>query len=120
VFDTNHNGQLDAGDAGFANFRILASNANGTQTLETLAQAGVASINLNANAVTQAMPDGSTINGAAAYVDLPRYSYRGSHTQLLRRSERTTLRGSPARHSAAHGRPITNGQSTTFRLAQAA
>jgi hypothetical protein len=32
VFDTNHDGTLDAGDAGFANFFVMVTNANGTQT----------------------------------------------------------------------------------------
>jgi hypothetical protein len=42
VFDTNHDGRLDAGDAQFANFRVIVTNADGTATLETLAQAGIA------------------------------------------------------------------------------
>ena len=30
VFDTNHNGKLDAGDAAFANFKIMVTNSDGT------------------------------------------------------------------------------------------
>ena len=29
VFDTNHNGKLDAGDAHYADFKILVTNADG-------------------------------------------------------------------------------------------
>ena len=49
VFDTNGNGRLDAGDAQFAKFKILVTNPDGTTTLETLAQAGIASIDLSAD-----------------------------------------------------------------------
>ena len=44
VFDSNHNGMLDAGDAQFSSFKIFVSNADGTTTLQTLAQAGIVSI----------------------------------------------------------------------------
>ena len=39
VFDTNHNGKLDAGDAHYNDFKILVTNADGTTSLQTLAQA---------------------------------------------------------------------------------
>ena len=38
VFDTNHNGMLDAGDAQFSSFKILVTNADGTTTLMTAAR----------------------------------------------------------------------------------
>lgn len=47
VFDTNHNGKLEAGDANFSRFKLIVSNPDGTQTLQTLAQAGIASIGPN-------------------------------------------------------------------------
>jgi len=59
VFDTNRDGKLDASDAQFASFRILVTNADGTTTLQTLAQAGVQSIDLSENAVATVLPDGS-------------------------------------------------------------
>ncbi len=31
VFDTNHNGKLDSGDAKFSQFRLVVTGANGTQ-----------------------------------------------------------------------------------------
>jgi hypothetical protein len=43
VFDTNQNGKLDSGDAKFSQFKLLVTNADGTQTLKTLAQAGMRS-----------------------------------------------------------------------------
>jgi len=67
VFDTNHDGKLDAGDAAYANFFLQVTNANGTTSVETLAQAGIASINLTPNAVNQALPDGSSIDGETTY-----------------------------------------------------
>jgi hypothetical protein len=50
VFDTNHDGKLDAGDADFDDFFVMVTNANGTETAYSLAQLGITSINLNANA----------------------------------------------------------------------
>ncbi|WP_298355284.1 DUF4214 domain-containing protein [Rhodoblastus sp.] len=67
VFDSNHDGVLNSSDANWSNFRILVTNANGTTTLETLAQAGVTSINLTTNAYRQALPDGSSINGETTF-----------------------------------------------------
>ncbi len=46
VFDTNHDGKLDAGDAGYASFKLVVTNADGTTSVETLAQVGIASIDL--------------------------------------------------------------------------
>src|SRR5262249_3144135 len=67
VFDTNNNGSLDAGDAQFSSFKILVTNADGTTTLETLAQAGITSINLIPDASRIVLPDGSVIDGQATF-----------------------------------------------------
>ncbi len=67
VFDTNHDGKLDAGDAKFSEFKLLVTNTDGTQTLETLAQAGIASIDLIADSTKVALPDGSSIDGQTSY-----------------------------------------------------
>ena len=67
VFDTNHDGKLDAGDAQFANFKIMVTNADGTTTLETLAQAGVTSINLTSDKTKQVFTDGSSIDGETTF-----------------------------------------------------
>lgn len=67
VFDTNDSGSLDAGDDEFASFKVLVTNADGTTTLQTLAQAGIASIDLIPDATRVVLPDGSTIDGEATF-----------------------------------------------------
>ncbi len=67
VFDTNHDGSLDAGDTDFNDFYVMVTNADGTQTAYSLAQLGITSINLNANAANIILPDGSSINGETTY-----------------------------------------------------
>ena len=67
VFDTNNSGSLDAGDAQFSSFKLLVTNADGTTTLKTLAQAGVASIGLIPDASRVVLPDGSVIDGQTTF-----------------------------------------------------
>ena len=67
VFDTNHDGALDAGDADFSKFFVMVTNADGTQTAKSLVSLGVTSINLNANAVNQTLSDGSSIDGETTF-----------------------------------------------------
>lgn len=67
VFDTNHNGKLDSGDANFSQFKLIVSNADGTQTLQTLAQAGIASIDLIEDQTTRTFADGSSIDGQTIF-----------------------------------------------------
>ncbi len=67
VFDTNHDGALDAGDANFADFFVMETNADGTQTAVSLASLGITSIDLNQNATQIALPDGSAITGETTY-----------------------------------------------------
>ena len=67
VFDTNHDGKLDAGDADFAQFKLMVTNADGTTSVETLAQAGMTSIDLTANSVAQNFADGSSIDGETTF-----------------------------------------------------
>ena len=67
VFDTNHDGKLDAGDADFAQFKLMVTHADGTTSVETLAQAGITSIDLEANSVTRSYADGSSIDGETTY-----------------------------------------------------
>jgi hypothetical protein len=67
VFDTNHDGSLDAGDADFSRFFVMETNADGTQTAHSLASLGITSINLNANATNIVLPDGSSIDGETTY-----------------------------------------------------
>ena len=58
VFDTNHDGMLDAGDTDYADFKIMVTNSDGTTTLETLAQAGVSSLDLTPDKTSEVLPDG--------------------------------------------------------------
>lgn len=67
VFDTNHNGQLDAGDTNFAAFKVLVTNADGTTTLRTLAELGIASINLTTDNNRTVLADGSVIAGQTTF-----------------------------------------------------
>ncbi|MGQ0682915.1 hypothetical protein [Bradyrhizobium sp.] len=67
VFDTNHNGKLDAGDVNFLKFKVLVTNADGTQTLSSLSELGIVSINLIENAASITFPDGSSIDGKATF-----------------------------------------------------
>ena len=67
VFDTDNDGSLDAGDDQFASFKVLVTNADGTTTLKTLAEAGITSINLIPDATRIVLPDGSTIDGQTTF-----------------------------------------------------
>ncbi len=67
VFDTNHDGVLNASDASWSDFYVLVTNADGTTTLETMAQAGVTSIDLQPNSYKQVFTDGSSIDGETTF-----------------------------------------------------
>jgi uncharacterized repeat protein (TIGR03803 family) len=67
VFDTNHDGKLDAGDADWSKFGLIVTNANGTTQFETLSQLGITSINLVTNNQEILLPDGSSIKGETTY-----------------------------------------------------
>ena len=50
AFDTNHDGLPGRGRRGFLRFQAcMITNANGRTTVESLAQAGITSINLTPN-----------------------------------------------------------------------
>ena len=67
VFDTNENHKLDAGDQHWSSFKVLVTNADGTTTLRTLGELGIASIDLVSDNAATALPDGSTILGKARF-----------------------------------------------------
>jgi hypothetical protein len=71
AFDTNHNNQLDPGDARWGEFRVWKdANQDGTTDpgeLFTLAALGIAAINLVPTAGPGVLADGSAINGLATY-----------------------------------------------------
>jgi hypothetical protein len=67
VFDTDHDGTLDAGDARFGQFKVLVTNPDGTTTMKTLAQLGIASIGLTPDHDGRTLPDGSRILGSTTF-----------------------------------------------------
>jgi hypothetical protein len=67
VFDTDANGQLDAGDDKFSQFKLIITNADGTKTLQSLTQAGIASIELKEDNSSQVFIDGSSIDGQTSF-----------------------------------------------------
>ncbi|SHL38223.1 hypothetical protein SAMN05444159_5752 [Bradyrhizobium lablabi] len=67
VFDTNHDGKLDSGDADWSKFGVLVTNADGTTTFETLTQLGITSINLTTDNNKNVLADGSVISGQSTY-----------------------------------------------------
>ncbi len=72
VFDTNHNGKLDAGDARFSEFRIwIDANQNGRSDpgeLKTLGELGIVSIDLQPHGSAVDLGDGGTrVNGFSSF-----------------------------------------------------
>jgi hypothetical protein len=62
VFDTNHNGMLDADDARWSSFKVWVDGE-----LISLAAAGVAAIDLTPSGSGQSFEDGSAITGTTIY-----------------------------------------------------
>ncbi|HBF29663.1 hypothetical protein, partial [Rhizobium sp.] len=62
LFDSNHNGKLDVGDAAFLKFRVVVDGK-----VETLAEAGISSINLMAFGAGQTFTDGSKTTGTTTF-----------------------------------------------------
>jgi hypothetical protein len=67
VFDSNGDGIFDASDAKWSLFKVMRTNADGTTTALTLAQAGVTSINLKVDISNLSYSDGSNINGETTF-----------------------------------------------------
>jgi hypothetical protein len=68
AFDTNGDSKLTAADAEFAKFKVMVTNADGTQQAMTLAELGITEINLNAAVALVTLPDGSKITGTATFL----------------------------------------------------
>ena len=67
VFDTNQNGLLDAGDAQWASFRIMVTQADGSTVMKTLADLGIQSLTLDADETRYQFDDGSSIDGETVF-----------------------------------------------------
>ncbi|MEI6398222.1 MAG: hypothetical protein WCO71_05580, partial [Pseudomonadota bacterium] len=67
IFDTNHNGKLDAGDARFAQFRVVVAGPDNNNQVKTLSQLGIVSIDLTSNRTAFQFSDGSSIDGVASF-----------------------------------------------------
>jgi hypothetical protein len=71
VFDTNHNGMLDSGDALWSDFRVWQdANSDGISQpgeVKTLADLGITSIDLTPTGPAQPMADGSVIQGTSTF-----------------------------------------------------
>ncbi len=65
AFDTDGDGKLDAGDAAFSQFKLEVTNADGSTSILTLAQAGIVFINVTVDATHITLPDGSVITSQA-------------------------------------------------------
>jgi len=57
----------NASDAKWSQFKLLVTNADGTQTVETLAQAGITAINLKTDTTNIQYRDGSAITGETSF-----------------------------------------------------
>ncbi|MGN8119990.1 hypothetical protein, partial [Labrys sp. 22185] len=62
IFDTNHNGKLDAGDAKWADFKVLVDGQ-----MKSLSELGIASIDLTPSGSGQSFSDGSAITGTTTF-----------------------------------------------------
>ncbi|MCV0426756.1 MAG: DUF4214 domain-containing protein, partial [Roseibium sp.] len=67
VFDSNGDGVLNAGDAEFANFKVMVTNADGSTSAKTLAELGITEIDLTADATNIELSDGSVITGKTTF-----------------------------------------------------
>src|SRR5262249_19625118 len=71
VFDTNHNGWLDAGGAQWAGLRVWQDGDSGgvpqPGEVKSLAQLGITGIDLNPTGPAQQLPDGSAIQGLSRF-----------------------------------------------------
>ena len=67
VFDSNGDGVFNAADAKWSLFKVMVTNADGSHTAETLAQAGITSINLKTDTTDITYADGSAITGETTF-----------------------------------------------------
>lgn len=67
VFDTNHDGVLDAGDAQWQQFKVAVTQGDGTVVLKSLDELGIRSLTLTADETHREFEDGSSIDGEAIF-----------------------------------------------------
>ncbi len=67
VFDSNGDGVFDANDDAWADFKVLVTKADGSLEAKTLAELGITSIDLTADATNIELPDGSVITGKTTF-----------------------------------------------------
>ena len=67
VFDSNGDGVFNASDAKLAQFKVIVTNAEGSTTALTMAQAGITSINLKPDTTDITYSDGSAITGQTTF-----------------------------------------------------
>ena len=60
--------KLTSLDAAFASFKVMVTNADGTQSAQTLTQLGISEINLRPDTTHIALDDGSAITGQTTFV----------------------------------------------------
>jgi hypothetical protein len=68
AFDSNGDGKLTQADARWGQFKVMATNPDGTMEAKTLSQLGITEINLTANATQRLFSDGSAITGEAKFI----------------------------------------------------
>jgi hypothetical protein len=67
VWDSNGDGKLTAADADFAKFKVMVTNADGSQSVLTLTQLGITEINLTADATNIQYADGSAVTDQTTF-----------------------------------------------------
>ena len=67
VWDSNGDGKLTALDADFGKFKLLVTQADGSQIVQTLTQAGITEINLKADQTNIQYADGSAVTGQTSF-----------------------------------------------------
>jgi hypothetical protein len=92
VFDANHDGKLNAGDLHWDDFRIMVTNADGTTSLKTLAELGIALIELTSDNKGATLEDGSRIIGQAAFTRTDGTTGQAADVLLLSESQGYALR----------------------------
>jgi hypothetical protein len=98
VFDTNHNGRLDAGDARFPDFRVVVDGQ-----VKTLAELGIVSIDLVADGAPRRYADGSSIEGRSSFTRADGSTGTAADASFVSdangwRAEKTSVAGADGSH----------------------